>query len=73
MPKPPADFTPPDFAGQTKIMIVNEGNPVAMLVTNTGGQRNTGGMRMPNAEAALTWCRKNAAMLIYLPLATDRN
>ena len=73
MKQPHDGFTPPDFAGQTKIMFVNEGNPSAMLVTNKAGRRKIGGMTMPTAEAALAWCRSNGAMMVYLPLNPAAN
>lgn len=63
----------PDFSGQTKIMIVTEGNPTALLLINRYGKRNVGGMKMPSVEAALAWCRKNAAMLVVMQLDPSRH
>ncbi|MCX6896281.1 MAG: hypothetical protein NTZ16_12450 [Verrucomicrobia bacterium] len=73
MSKPHEGFTPPDFAGQTKIVFCNEGNPVSMLLTNRAGRRSEKPLKLATAEAAVAWCRKNGAMLIYFPVALDRN
>ena len=63
----------PGLSGHSKILFVNEGNPVAMLVIHTAGRHRTAAMKFPQAEAALAWCRHNAAMLIYCPVALERN
>ena len=73
MKSPHGGFTPPNFAGQTKILFCNEGNPVAVLLTNRAGTRKQKPMTFPQAEAALAWCRHNGAMLVYCPVALDRN
>ena len=73
MKSPHGGFTPPDFAGQTKILFCNEGNPVAVLLTNRAGKRRTTTMNFPQAEAALAWCRDSGAVLVYCPVALDRN
>ena len=73
MSKPNPKNHLPDFAGQSKIMFVNEGNPLAMLVTNKAGRRNIGHLQMATAEAALAWCRKNMTMLVYLPIRLEAN
>jgi hypothetical protein len=67
MSKPPTVFNAPDFSGQTKILYVNEGNNLAMLQTNTAGRRNVGGMKVASAQAALAWCRKHKAIMVYMP------
>jgi len=58
---------------QTKILYVTEGNPVALLQTNTDGNRNVGRKRVGSAEAGLAWCRKNGVMMLYTPVAKFRN
>ena len=73
MTKPHKGFMPPDFSGQSKILFCNEGNPTTMLVTNRAGRRKATPMTFPQAEAALAWCRHNGAMLVYCPVALDRN
>ena len=73
MSKPHEGFTPPDFVGQTKILFVNEGNPAAMLVTNRAGRRRISSKEFPAADSALAWCRHNGAMMVYSPVALDRN
>ncbi len=67
MKKPQQPFTPPDLSGQTKILFCNEGNPTAMLLTNTAGRRKTSIHKFITAEAALAWCRETATMMIYCP------
>ena len=74
MSKPQKGNTPATFAGQTKTLFVNEGNPVAMLVTSlSSGQRRTKSMTFATAEAALAWSRQNVAMMVYCPVALERN
>ena len=73
MKSPRKGFTPPDFAGQTKILFCNEGNPVAMLLTNIAGKRQTTTKRFPRAEAALAWCRNSGVLMVYCPVALERN
>lgn len=73
MSKPSADNQPPDFSGQSKIMFYSEGNPAAMLVTNRAGRRKCTAMDFPTAEAALGWCRKHLAVLVYMPVNLARN
>jgi hypothetical protein len=73
MKSPHEGFTPPDFSGQSKILLVNEGNPVALLVTNRAGKHRTTTKTFPQAEAALAWCRTSGTMMVYCPLALERN
>jgi hypothetical protein len=58
---------------QTKILYVTEGNPVALLHTNTAGRRNIGHMKIASPEAGLVWCRKNGCVMIYTPAIKFRN
>ena len=71
MPKPLIGV--PDLSGPKKIMFMNEDNPTAMLLTNRGGKRRIDAKPMTTAEAALAWCRKNGAMLVYTPVNLERN
>lgn len=73
MTKPHSGFNLPAPAGQTKTMFYNEGSPTAVLVMNRAGRRKATSMNFPQAEAALAWCRANGAMLIYCPVALERN
>ena len=73
MSKPSAENQLPDFSGQSKIMFYSEGNPAAMLVTNRAGRRKSSTMTFATAEAALAWCRHSGAMMVYCPVALDRN
>jgi len=73
MEKPNSGFNPAQFAGQTKTMFYNEGNPAALLVTNKAGKRVQSVMEFPKAEAALAWCRRYGAMLVYCPLDLAKN
>jgi hypothetical protein len=70
---PSAGNNLPDFAGQSKILFCNEGNPVALLVTSRAGRRKAVGRRFATAEAALAWCRRSSAVLLYFPVALERN
>lgn len=54
-------------------MFYSEGNPAAMLVTNRAGRRKCTAMDFPTAEAALGWCRKHLAVLVYMPVNLARN
>jgi hypothetical protein len=71
MTKPLKTFVP-DFSGNSKVLFCNEGNPVAVLVTNTGKPR-TKPMKFAQAEAALAWCRSSGAILVYCPVSPSRN
>ena len=73
MNSPIAGNNLPDFSGQTKILIYSEGNPVSLLMTNRSGKRRTTTKTFPQAEAALAWCRHSGAMMVYCPVALDRN
>jgi len=74
MQKPQKGNTPPAFTGQTKTLFVNEGNPVAELViSQPNGQRRLKSMTFTTAEAALAWSRQNVAMMVYCPVALERN
>jgi hypothetical protein len=61
----PLKTSMPDFTGQTKMLFCSQGNPLALLITNTGGQRRVGSKKFATAEDALAWCRKNATTLVY--------
>lgn len=54
-------------------MFYKEGNTTALLVTNRLGRRSAKAMPFPKAETALAWCRSNGSMLVYTPLARNRN
>jgi hypothetical protein len=73
MPKPQQPFNAPDFTGQSKILIVSQDNPLAMLMTHLNGHRNVGGMHIKNAQMALDWCLKNQVMMVFMPLNPTRN
>lgn len=73
MSKPHKGFTTPDFSGQTKTMFYNEGNLAALLVVNRRGKRVESTMDFPKAEAALDWCRRKGAILVYLPVRLEAN
>ena len=73
MKSPHGGFTLPDFSGQTQILLLTEGNPVALLVTNRFGKRRTSSKTFPQAVDALAWCRASGAMMVYCPVTPDRN
>jgi hypothetical protein len=54
-------------------MFYNEGNPVAVVVTNVAGRRRSSPMEFASAEAALGWCRTNGTMLVYCPANPSSN
>jgi hypothetical protein len=68
MPKPQSSDKAGDMPVSTKTMFYTEGNPAALLVVNNAGRRSERMMGFPVAEAALTWCRQNGAMLVYMPV-----
>lgn len=73
MTKPRKGFMPPGLPGQTKLLIVNEGNPTALLMTTKAGRRNVGSVKMRTPEIALDWCRKNSVMMVYCPVRLEGN
>ena len=64
---------PANLAGPTKTMFYTEGNAAASLVTNKAGRHSARTMKFQTAEAALGWCRKNATMLVYIPVNLASN
>jgi len=60
-------------AVHAKTIFYTEGNPIALLVTNRAGRRKASTQPFASAEAALAWCRGNAAILVYCPVALERN
>lgn len=68
MKKPHEGFMPPGVPGQTKTMFYSEGNPEALLVTETAGKHSQQPMTFVTAEAALVWCRQNCSNLFYMPV-----
>lgn len=64
---------PNQFPIVSKILFFNEGNPVAMLVTNNAGRRKEQQMQFAQAEAALAWCRGHGATMVYMPLRLENN
>jgi hypothetical protein len=73
MTKPHAGFNAPAPAGQSKTMFYTEGNPAAVLVTDTAGRMKKANMEFATAEAALGWCRQNGANLFYMPVNLQAN
>jgi hypothetical protein len=73
MSKPHEGFNLANFAGQTKTMFYNEGNPAAMLVTNKAGRRRVSTMDFPAAETALAWCRHHSTTFVYCPVDLAKN
>lgn len=53
-------------------LFFTEGQSVGILVENRGGRRRSQTLSLATAEAALAYCRANAAALLYLP-NPDRN
>jgi hypothetical protein len=64
---------PQNYASTSKTMFYTEGNSAASLVTNKAGRHQARTMKFLTAEAALGWCRKHTAMLVYLPLNPAHN
>jgi hypothetical protein len=50
-----------------KTVFYTEGQTTAVLVERLGGRRRQQLLGVTTAEALLTWCRANAAALLYLP------
>ena len=73
MSKPHEGFTPPVFSGQTKTMFYVEGSQVATVIINRAGKRNQKALKIATAEAAVAWCRKERAYLIYAPFDIQGN
>ena len=58
----------PQQKAYSRTVIIVEGNPLAVVVTNLAGnmiQRH----RRFTPEAALAWCRSHRASLVYSPAA----
>jgi len=64
---------PPLGSSQAGTLFCIEGNPVAVLVTLKAKRRATKPMRFDQAEAALAWCRRQGAVMVYCPARPDRN
>ena len=62
----------PDF-GKAKVMFYTEGNPIALLVSRKAGRQAAGAKPVKSALAALTWCKANGVVLIYLPVPLNQN
>ena len=73
MKSPHVGFTQPDFSGQTKILFLNEGNPTSMLLTSKKNVRRAKSMTFADPGAALAWCRAGGVMMVYCPVALERN
>jgi hypothetical protein len=73
MSKPRKAFIPPEFAGQSQILFFNEGNATAILVTNQAGRRSADPKRFTTPARALAWCRRQAVMMVYLPVNLSGN
>lgn len=58
---------------QFKTVIYQEGHHVAILIDRRQNKRRQRSLRMPSAEAALAYCRRTAAALLYLPESPSRN
>ncbi|MBN8246235.1 MAG: hypothetical protein J0L84_02185 [Verrucomicrobia bacterium] len=58
---------PPDPFKYQLTVFYTEGQASGILVTNRGGRRRQQILRLATAEAALAYCRANAAALLYLP------
>lgn len=58
---------PQDFFNCRKTVFYTEGQASGILVTLTGRSRRAQPISMATAEAALAYCRANAAALLYLP------
>lgn len=52
-------------------MFYTESNPVAVLVTTTGGDRKLKNVRHTDPQEALAWCREHQAAFIYTPIGFD--
>ncbi|MCW5559728.1 MAG: hypothetical protein KIT22_18075, partial [Verrucomicrobiae bacterium] len=48
-------------------LLYTEGQAVGILIENRRGRRQAQAISMATAEAALAYCRANAAALLYLP------
>jgi hypothetical protein len=64
----PSALAFPDFAGQSKTLLCQEGNKTAILVTRQGDGFTQRPIRCRSSTDALQWCRRHAAAMIYLPL-----
>jgi hypothetical protein len=58
---------PQDIFNCRKTVFYTEGQAAGILVTLRGRRRQAQPISMPTAEAALAYCRANAAALLYLP------
>ena len=73
MNQPHEGNTLPPIGGQTKILFVNEGNPLALFHENRGGKRRQSCLKFSTVEAALAWCRQTATVLVYCPANVSLN
>jgi len=54
-------------------MFYTESNPVAVLVSTSGGKRKLKNVRFTEPEEALAWCREHRAAFVYTPVGFDAN
>lgn len=52
-------------------MFIFEGNPIALRVTRAGSKYTERHVRM-TPEAALAWCRRNHAGMVYSPASVPQ-
>lgn len=48
-------------------MFYTHGNPIALVVTQTGSESRQNRKRVTGPHAALDWCIKHRAKFVYLP------
>ncbi len=54
----------------SKTLIVEEGNPACLLVTDTGGKMRQTAKEFATALAAFKWCQRGRIKMVYLPPGT---
>jgi hypothetical protein len=57
----------PGMPGQIKTMFITEGNPDALVVTESINGFSDERYWFPYPEAALAWCRANRCNFVYHP------
>jgi hypothetical protein len=60
---------PSSLASASQTLFAESPGRVAILVTNKKGKRSQAAMKFHDGHAALDWCEKNKAILVYLPAA----
>lgn len=64
---------PFDIGNLRRTVFYVDGERTALLVSRAGRGHRERLLKIETAEAALAWCKRHAAGLVYCPVDPDRN